>query len=128
MQHSPQGANALGTVFSEYSGSAIDDSGIDYLGCMYKMFGLQLPFIKVPPSTSIAFHAGRQYRTFVLYNGNFISITFYNSYPGERIITTTSATRAVSFSLYNLSDLKNVYVKNANTGEVYFNGAEYTDQ
>lgn len=95
---------------------------------MYKMFGLQLPFIKVPPSTRIAFQAGRQYRTFVLYNGNFISITSYYSYSGERIITTTSATRAVSFTLYNISDLKNVYVKNADTGEVYFNGAEYTDQ
>lgn len=59
------------------------------------MFGLQLPFIKVPPSTRIAFQAGRQYCTFVLYNGNFISISSYYSYSGERIITTTSATRAV---------------------------------
>lgn len=91
------------------------------------MFGLQLPFIKVPPSTRITFAAGRQYRPFALYNGNFIQITSYYSYDGERTITTTAATRAVSFTLYNLSDLKNVYVKNANTGEVYFNGAEYTD-
>ena len=118
----------IGTAFEGYSGSAIDDNAIDYLGCMYKMFGLQLPFIKVPPSTRIAFQAGRQYCTFVLYNGNFISISSYYSYSGERIITTTSATRAVSFTLYNISDLKNVYVKNADTGEVYFNGAEYTDQ
>lgn len=118
----------MGTAFQECTSVVIDDNAIDYLGCMYKVFGTQLPFIKVPPSTRITFYAaGRRYRLLAFYNGNFIEITSYNSTGSERTVTTTPETRAVSLSMQAASDLKNVYVKNTDTGEYYFNGAEYTD-
>ena len=117
----------VGTAFSEYSGSAIDDSGIDYLGCMYKSFGNSTPYIKVPPSTQIVWNSVRQYHTFYLLDGNFNTITTYNSYQGERTITTTPTTRVVKLNLYSASHIYQTYVKNKNTGEYYFNGAEYTD-
>lgn len=116
----------MGTAFSEYSGSAIDDSGIDYLGCMYKAFGNYTPYIKVPPSTQVGFYTGGQYNRYEEFNGNFVSVTWYNSYANERQITTKATTRMIRMTV-SAGRIKDAYIINKKTGEYYFNGAEYTD-
>lgn len=122
------GNHPIGTAFEGYSGSAIDDSGIDYLGCMYKSFGNSTPYIKVPPSTNVGCYTGGQYNTIEEYNGNFVSVTWYYSYQNERQTTTKAPTRIMRMSLSNAERIKNAYIVNKKTGEYYFNGAEYTDQ
>lgn len=117
----------MGTAFSEYSGSAIDDSGIDYLGCMYKAFGNNTPYIKVPPSTQVGCYTGGQYNRIEEFDGNFVLVTWYNSYTNERPITTKAATRMIRMELSNAGRIKEAYIVNKKTGEYYFNGAEYTD-
>lgn len=107
---------------------AIDESCIDYLGCMYKSFDNYTPYIKVPPSTNIGVYAGGDsYVRISLFNGNFIEENYYYSYSTERKITTTSKMLAVRFQTESAASLKNAYVVDKTTGEYYFNGANLPD-
>ena len=95
---------------------------------MYKSFGNYTPYIKVPPSTNIGVYiGGDQYVRISILNGNFTEITYYNSYAGERQITTATGARALRFQAKSAAALKQSYVVNKTTGEYYFKGEELPD-
>ena len=107
---------------------AIEESCIDYLGCMYKSFDNYTPYIKVPPSTNIGVNVGGDtYVRISIFNGNFTEINYYNSYAGERQITTAAGARALRFQAKSAATLKQSYVVNKTTGEYYFKGSELPD-
>lgn len=107
---------------------AIDESCIDYLGCMYKSFDNYTPYIKVPPSTNIGVYMGGDaYVRISFLDGNFVEVTWYNSYQNERQMTTTAKTRFIRFQAKSAATLKQSYVVNKTTGEYYFKGSELPD-